>query len=305
MATLGKSIRVYLKDGTVTGIKFGEVVNQTIQSISCPRLRASELFDYPEAKRPGVYFLFGHDEETNEPKVYIGEAENICDRIKSHIANKEFWNEVLFFISKDENLTKSHVKYLESRLIQISLTTKRYKVENINQAQLPSLPIADKDAMEEFLIYLKLLLGVFGHKLLEEVTSITTKKYVTVTNATLATVDTNSSRSDLELFLSISNLKAKALQTEEGIVVLKGSEASKSYEKSLTFGYRELRDKLISNNDLSLINDKYVFQNDVLFDTASPAAAIIVGYSINGPQNWKDANGKSLKEIESTKLKNT
>ena len=58
----GKSIRIYLKDGTVTGIKFGEIVNQTIQAISCPRLRLSELSAYPEAKRPGVYFLFGQDE---------------------------------------------------------------------------------------------------------------------------------------------------------------------------------------------------------------------------------------------------
>lgn len=52
MITFGKSIRIYLKDGTVTGIKFGEVVNQTIQSISSPRLRTGELNDYIEAKRP-------------------------------------------------------------------------------------------------------------------------------------------------------------------------------------------------------------------------------------------------------------
>src|SRR5262245_44807612 len=115
MTTFGKSIRIYLKDGTVTGMKFGEVVNQTIQSIFCPRLRISELAGYTESKRPGVYFLLGKDDETNEPKAYIGEAENVYDRLQHHIANKEFWNEVIFFVSKDENLTKAHVKYLESR----------------------------------------------------------------------------------------------------------------------------------------------------------------------------------------------
>ncbi len=35
--TIGKSIRIYLKEGSVTGIKFAELVNQTIQAFSCPR----------------------------------------------------------------------------------------------------------------------------------------------------------------------------------------------------------------------------------------------------------------------------
>lgn len=306
MATFGKSIRIYLKDGTVTGIKFGEVVNQTIQSISCPRLRTTELSDYSEAKRPGVYFLFGQDEESGEPKAYIGEAENVFDRLQYHIANKDFWNEVIFFISKDENLTKSHVKYLESRLIQIAFSTKRYKIDNYNQSQLSSLPPADRDAMEEFLTYVKLLIGVLGHKLLEEVTSTTTKK----SNSQPAidsnqTFEQNSTRSSLELNLTISGIKAKALQTEEGIVVLEGSEAAKDIMSSLSNGYRELREKLINNEDLKLVGDRYIFQKDILFDTASPAASTVVGYSINGPQNWKDNLGKSLKEIEKLKLAKT
>ncbi len=226
MTAFGKSIRIYLKDGSVTGIKFGEVVNQTIQSISCPRLRTSELSEYAEAKRPGVYFLFGQDKETGDPKVYIGEAENVFERLQSHIANKEFWNEVIFFVSKDENLTKSHVKYLESRLIQIAFLTKRYKVDNNNQSQPSSLPPADRDAMEEFLIYIKLLIGVLGHKFLEDVTTIMKKKDE-LTPLTTTTQDDRvlSVNSNLELFLSVSSFKASALQTDEGIVVLEGSEA--------------------------------------------------------------------------------
>jgi hypothetical protein len=307
MTTFGKSIRIYLKDGTVTGIKFGEVVNQTIQSISCPRLRIGELSDYPEAKRPGVYFLFGQDEETNEPKAYIGEAENVYDRLQNHIANKDFWNEVIFFVSKDENLTKSHVKYLESRLIQIAFSTKRYKIDNYNQSQLSSLPPADRDAMEEFLTYVKLLIGVLGHKLLESVTTITKKKEESAFPLTVTTQDNQviTTTSNLELTLLISGLKAKALQTDEGIVVLEGSEAAKEFTNSLQHGYRVLRERLIDNGTLKLTGDKYIFQSNALFDTASPAAAIVVGYNINGPQSWKDKTGKSLKEIEKERLNST
>lgn len=299
MTTFGKSIRIYLKDGTVTGIKIGEVVNQTIQSISCPRLRTTELSDNVEAKRPGVYSLFGQDEETNEPKAYIGEAENVYDRLQNHIANKDFWNEVIFFVSKDENLTKSHVKYLESRLIQIAFSTKRYKIDNSNQSQLSSLPPADRDAMEEFLIYIKLLIGVLGHKLLEDITSIAKKKEdVTPVIDVAQDNQTLIAKSNLELFLSISGLNARALQTDEGIVVLEGSEATISPTNSLQPGYREFREKLITNGTLKLVGDKYIFQSNVLFNTASPAAAIVVGYNINGPHNWKDKSGKTLKEIE-------
>jgi len=174
--TFGKSIRIYLKDGTVTGIKFGEVVNQTIQSISCPRPRAAELNSYVESKRPGVYFLIGQDEESGEPKVYFGEVENVSDRLHNHLANRDFWSELILFVSKDENLTKSHVKYLESRLIQIANTTKRYIIDNYNRSQPASLPAADKDAMEKFLIYIKLLNGVLGHKFLENMATLQVKK---------------------------------------------------------------------------------------------------------------------------------
>lgn len=304
MTTFGKSIRIYLKDGTVTGIKFGEVVNQTIQSISSPRLRTSELNEYPEAKRPGVYFLFGQDKDTGDPKAYIGEAENVLDRLQSHVANKDFWNEVIFFVSKDENLTKSHVKYLESRLIQIALSTKRYKIENANQPQQTTLPRADKDAMEEFLIYIKLLIGVLGHKLLEDVT-VTTKKENVSIQLTGSTQDNQivQMTSSLELFLNTTNLSARGMQTDEGIVVLEGSEAAKDLRSSMPNGYKELRDKLINNETLVLEGNKYIFKKNALFDTATPAAAVIVGYNIAGPQTWKNKDGKTLKVIEEERLK--
>lgn len=116
--TLGKSIRIYLKDGTVSGIKQAEVVNHTIQALSCPRNKLSDLnkFFSKESNRPGVYFLLGED-ETSKNKVYIGESENVWERLKNHDTSKDFWSEVIVFTSKDENLTKSHVKYLESKLI--------------------------------------------------------------------------------------------------------------------------------------------------------------------------------------------
>jgi len=302
MTSFGKSIRIYLKDGTVTGIKFGEVVNQTIQSVACPRLKLSDLHNYPEANRPGVYFLFGLDENTGEPKAYIGEAENVYNRLQNHILNKDFWNEVIFFVSKDENLTKSHVKYLESRLIQISLLINRYKIENINQSQLSLLPPADRDAMEEFIFYIKLLIGTLGHRILEELNNPKTINKTLDQNTSFLTDLNISDTNNTEYSLTISGIKATAVQTDEGLVILKNSESAVKISNSLQYGYRNLREKLIKDGVLKIDGDKYIFQSDTLFSSPSQAAAIIAGYSINGPITWKNISGKSLKEVEKEKL---
>jgi hypothetical protein len=301
MSDYGKSIRIFLKDGTVSGIRFGEIVNQTIQCFSCPRNRILELSSYPEIKKPGVYFLFGFEDETNDAKVYIGEAENIFDRLQYHVANKEFWSELIFFSSKDENLTKAHVRYLESRTIQLAMRAKRYKIENANQSSPASLPLPDKDAMEEYLTYLKLLLGTFGHKLLEEVAPLPMVINSNIDN----NYSSEASSETLELSLNVSGLKAKALQTDEGIVVLKDSEAALDFTSNLSPGYQRLRNKLIEEGTLRLTGNKYIFQKDELFKNASPAAAVIVGYNINGLANWKDKTGRTLKQIENEKLESS
>lgn len=298
----GKSIRIYLKDGSVTGIKFGEVVNQTIKAISCPRSRVSELANDTDCKRPGVYFLFGLDEETGEQKAYMGEAENVYDRLQSHIANKDFWNEVIIIVSKDENLTKSHVRHLESRLIQIATSIKRYKIDNYNQTQLSSLPPADRDAMEEFLTYVKLLIGVFGHKLLEEKLEPVKRVIEQPGIHSPESEEVVFNNSTLELFLSSNGLTAKSIQTNEGIVVLKDSESAKESSVGLSLGYKDLRERLIQTEKLKLIDNKLIFQDNVVFDSPSQAGATIVGYNVNGRLLWKDASGKTLKEIEETKL---
>lgn len=302
MTAFGKSVRIYLKDGTVTGIKFGEVVNQTIQSISCPRNRINELSTYLESKRPGLYFLFGMDEETMNMKAYIGEAESVIDRLQNHVANKDFWSEVIFFVSKDDNLTKAHVKYLESRIIQAANKTKRYKIENSNQSQASSLPMADKDAMEEFSIYIKLLLGILGHRLLEDVAPTKIKESIESFADQIQSNRLVDTTPNTELLLITKGLRASALQTDEGIVVLEGSEAAKDYTDNLQIGYRELRENLVNDGTLQLQNSKYVFQKNQLFPSASSAAAVIVGYNINGRAHWKDINGTSLKEIEERKI---
>jgi hypothetical protein len=198
------------------------------------------------------------------------------------------------------------VKYLESKGILLAQTAKRYLIDNSVQSQLPSLPPSDRDSMEEFFIYIKLLLGVMGHKLLEEKGGfISTPKTLEINFPSFEPIidsvipDYTQTK---ELFLNLGGLKANAINTDEGILVRAGSQAAKNVAQGLSSGYKALRDKLIGDGMLKLEGDKYIFQSNQLFSAASPAAAVVVGYSINGRDNWKDIKGRSLKTIETDKI---
>lgn len=303
--TLGKSIRIYLKEGSVTGIKFAELVNQTIQALSCPRSKIVDLnaFFYNEINTQGVYFLLGYEEDTLRQVVYVGEAENVWDRLKNHDSKKDFWNEVIVFTSKDDNLTKSHIKYLESRIVQIAIETRRYGLKNSNSPTLSSLPLPDKDAMEEFLSNVKLLTGTLGHKFLE---NPLVKEISETSEADVNKINTDFKQSFESHKLSLTHRKkkinAQAVQSDEGLVVLKGSDAIKQTSKN--FAYGTLRESLLQEGVLvESDSNNLKFIQDYLFSSVSAAAAVILGYSVNGRDAWKNSEGQSINQIEEKKLK--
>ncbi len=298
---LGKSIRIYLADGSVAGIRHGEIVNWTGQAIACPRSRFPELKEWPESKRPGVYFLFGQNEESGQDAVYIGEAEIVFDRLYSHISGKDFWTELVAFTSKDDNLTKGHVRYLESRLVDLANTAGRYDIENSVSPQIPALPRADRDAMEEFIIGVRTLLGVLGHRVLEPlVVRPTEAKTVEAVTPLVATPETPTQPTPAaQTFqLRMSNLIATAVRTDEGLVILANSEAASTGKNSLSSSYRALRESLLASGVLIESGAKLKFTRDQLFRSPSQAAAIVVGYSINGRDAWRTPSGVTFSDFE-------
>lgn len=300
MRTFGKSIRIYLKDGVTSGIKIGEIVNNTVQALYCPRVRLSELMDFPETRKPGVYFLFGQDDQTNRLKAYIGEGENTYKRLLDHITKKDFWNEVVFFISKDENVTKAHVKYLEGRIVQLAKAADRYKIENPNNSNPASLPLPDRDAMEEFLSHIRILLASFNHLILEPVPGTISQSVGKSINSLPDYENIDNELSRRELSLIVSGTRAEALQTDEGFIVLKGSQAAMQDTNALSPGYKKIRAALVENGQIKLEGSKFIFQENTVFKSPSAAASAIVGFNCNGLQVWRDIAGKNLNEIEAT-----
>jgi hypothetical protein len=228
--------------------------------------------------------------------VMNGESENVVKRISQQDKNQDFWNEVIIFTSKDENLTKGHIKYLESRLTSISIEADRYKIENGNNPTASMLPRADKDAMEEFIHNLRIVLGTLGHRVLEP---------VKVVKQQAPDVPLKLNLSQFTFSFSIRGLHATGQQTDDGFVLFKGADVSSKTSKSMPGKILAIREKWIADGTLQPEGENYRLTKDSIFSSSSYAAAIVAGTSRSGPQSWIDEQGRSLKAVEEILLSET
>ena len=279
----GATIEIFLVHGDPKRLRTAKLRNWTIQAVAGPRSEFEGVVGREESARSGVYFLTGNDPESGKPALYVGEAENIKDRVKAHL-EKDFWNQIVHFTSKDDNLTKAHIRYLEGKLIEKARQANRALVMN-GQSSGAKLPESDREDMEVFLEKIYQLLPVLGVDLLVAIVS-------------KPAADTEKEM----LYCEIKGLKARGHLTPNGFVILKGSQAvlkerasAKKYPWPLN-----IRQRLQDEGVLSASKDYFEFTRDEEFSSPSAAAAVVHGGHANGLIAWKNKVGKTLKEIEST-----
>jgi hypothetical protein len=278
----GATISLYLVDGNPSGLICSYLSNWTGQAVRIPRNLLDKAKLRVEVNRIGVYFLFGFSESAPDQRiVYIGESDNIYERLVQHTKDesKSFWSEAICFSSKDDNLTKGHIKYLEYELIKNSRNNVKYTLTNKNDSAKASLPEMAVSDMETFLDNIKIVLPTLGYDLLVDPLNNREKKNLTFT-------------------LDIGGLKAKGYLSNNGFVVTKGSITSLELKDSLSMSYKNLRENLVEKEIITLDGNNYKFIKDYEFSSSSAAAATIVGYSINGRVSWKDEKGRTLKQLE-------
>lgn len=274
------TLKMFLAFGDPKRLRTVELSNWTGKAVSGPRSEFEKVLEREESQSSGVYFLTGTDPESNKSAIYVGEAENIRDRVKSHLS-KDFWNNISFFVTKDENLTKAHIKYLEGRLIDIARKTERFIVMN-SQGSGAKLPESDREDMEVFLEKMQQILPVLGIE------------------AFLGKSSTTAQNKRELLNCNIKGLVSTGYLTPNGIVVLKGSQAVLEERASAQKWPSVLvqRNKLIEEGALIEKNGAYSFTKDVEFSSPSSAAATIHGGSANGLTAWVNKNGIQLKQLE-------
>lgn len=275
------TLKIFLAFGDPKRLRTAELSNWTGKAVAGPRSEFEKVLEREESLNPGVYFLTGTDPDTNNRAIYIGEAECMRDRIKSHLS-KDFWNNIVFFITKDENLTKAHIRYIEGRLIEIAKSADRSAIMN-SQGSGAKLPESDREDMEVFLEKMLQVLPVLGIEAFVQATS----KFESEEEREMLTC-------------KIKNVVASGYLTPNGIVVLAGSEAVLE-ERSSAKKWPSVmaqRNKLIEEGGLVQKGDRYVFVKDTEFSSPSSAAAVIHGGSANGLIAWVNENAKSLKELQ-------
>lgn len=279
----GEKIELFLVNGSADSLVTAEVSNWNGKAIKIPRIEVADC-SREDIKGTGVYFLFCRDEESNEDSVYIGESENIIERLKQHIhdysADKEkfFWSTAVVFVGND--LNKAFIRYLENRLVEIAKQCKRYEILTKNTYKNTVLKEADVASMEKFIRYVQILINTLGYKVLEP------KKG----NSPSTTID------DETLYLKSGSAEAQGIITTEGFVLISGAKINeKTAEKSLGKGAIALRKKYMESD----LVDNLITTDDIVFSSPSAAADFVFGYSVSGPAQWKNAAGKSLKEMES------
>jgi len=281
----GKKITLFLVDGEPDGRKIISLAGWTGHGLIFPRNKLKEMGSDDIARQPAVYFLFGREsEESLVASAYIGEAENLFDRLTTHNSDKgkDFWYMTMAFVSSDESLTKAHVKYLESRCVELANDAKHfgYVLKNSTGSLTPHLPQADIPVMEEFVKNIGLLLGTVGYPILQKLEA---KKVLDQENP-------------LFMIQNKDGTAGTARMTNEGFVVYKGSTIAAKQSPVVAERNEKLVKKLLAEQIIAKKDGGYVFERDYSFTTPSAAGDLILGYSENGWLAWKTMDGKTLDE---------
>ena len=275
-----KTLKLFLIDGEPSGRIKCSLANWTGIAYKIPRTALEKCKNIELLQQSGVYFLFGTDKADNAV-VYIGQAgvrkngKGLLLRIMEPHNSIDYWTEAVMFTTQNNSFGPTEISYLENRFCNMAIEAGRYAVKNGNDPNPGNITEETESELEEFIDYAKIVMGALGHKIFEP--------FVSQTDAT-----------DNEPIFHLEYKKGKATgkRTSEGFVALKGSvinpTMTKSCPEKTVKDRRKYADKIDKN---------YTLTADILFSSPSGAAGFIGGASLNGNAMWKDANGKSLKDI--------
>jgi hypothetical protein len=272
-------IRVLVPTGDPDGLRIVEKSNWPGVGVVFNRTNYKEVVSRGEFDKTGVYVLVGTSDDSILPTIYIGEGDPVKNRLNQHYGKKDFWDWAVFFVAKDDSLNKAHVQHLEAELLRLAREAKQCKLDNGQGAVVPTLSEAELALADSFLqdilsIFPLLGLGVF------EKTVTTTKK-----------------PGDL-LTIESKGIKASGYEDAKGFVVVKGSQLVKAETNTIHQYMSTLRKDLLAQGVIVDQGQHYAFAQDQVFTSPSTAAGVILGRTANGRIEWKNTEGKTLKQLQ-------
>lgn len=274
---MAQVVTTILLDDNPKGLRHIEMANWAGEAFVVPRAQLKELRQRKEVKRPGVYFLFGEGKE--KPSVYIGQSENVINRLASHDADRgaEEWNEAVVFV---RTLDGALIKYLESNAVYYAKKANRCEVHNAVDPKRNKLSEAQKIQADEYLRRIKTIVGLFGYRVFDDPKEqqVSTEYY-------------------FEDARNKDGLGKGSLLSTGEFIVFAGSLSRRQETKSFRGSGPSLRRRLIDEGVLKNKSDKsYEFTRDYVFSSPSAASDTVAGRSTNGWTCWKDKEGRTLDE---------
>lgn len=295
---MGRSLELYFIDGRPDGMLTAEVFNWTGHVLVTPRTRLKEALARPQSSFTGVYLLLG--ERDGKPLAYIGEGEDIAARMKSHEANKDWWTTAVLVTSAANNLHKAHAKFLESRLVEEARKVGVMPLDNGNTPPRPGLSESARANMEAFLDYLFMVLPAVRIDMFVQNVRPTGPVGAPTQSDQGVILAADATRFHLES--RKHGLQAEALLIEGEFVVQSGSLAQGKEVGSGIGSYTQLTKDLVAMGILERQGTHYAFVSSYAFRSPSAAAAVILGYNVNGTTAWKTSIGQTYKDWEAAQL---
>ena len=269
---MGKTVTTYIIDGDPKGTQYAFISNKICQMFVVPRSNLSYLNTQEKLQKPAFYILLGEDEAT-KPQAYIGETENFRERVKDHDNKKSFWQKALIFVSKDADMTKADVQYLEHKAIAEAKKANTFVLSDNKQTpKAPNLPEYRQDSMDEFFDDAKFLASFIGYNIFE----------------------VSQPKAEHLFYIKSRGCDANGFYNSSGFTVLRGSVIAKTMTPS--FNWKEKREKMVEEYTATK-DDKLVMTSDKTFSSPSTAADFCLGRSANGWTEWKDKDGNTLDSV--------
>lgn len=266
-------LRTYLTDGTLEGIRIIDPEGD-IEAYVIPRLKLAEAKSEPKLAQPALYILLNAEDN----RAYIGESENFLTRAGQHLAGKDWWTLAVAVVSKNNILTKGHVKYLES------IAAKRARdgsmtLENSTIPPLNNIPRFEVHQLDRIIDDTQLVLALLGYDILSASGQTQHAEQIWYCKSKLTDV--------------------KAIFRADQFVVLAGSLIDKSHTPSFEKGWPEQvaeRHQLFASKGIDR-GDYIELSENVAFKSPNHAGHIVTGRSINAWTTWKNAAGQTMDEV--------
>ena len=294
MEKRSKNINMFLMDGEVTGKIKCTLSNWTGVIYKIPRIQLGDLKSRDEMKQSGIYFLFGRDEDKQKDVTYIGQAttrkngEGVLLRIQEHTrdTHADYFNDVIILTTQNNSFGPTEISYLENKFTQLAKEAGRYIVKNGNDPNPGNVTEEKESELDEIIENTLMIIGTLGYRVFVPMTKKVSQDLI----------DNHSTYLYLKRKTKKSNkvIEATCEQTTEGFVVLEGSQVEIMDSPSLPASLKEMRQNLIASQ---VIQDG-VLKEKQLFSSPSYAAAFLLGLQTNGRTDWKNQDGRTLKELE-------